>query len=57
MVHAAVAGVAGRMGSRIAQLIRETDGIELCGGFEYPNTRISEKTSAKPSEEARAASS
>ncbi|MCE5336251.1 MAG: 4-hydroxy-tetrahydrodipicolinate reductase [Desulfobacteraceae bacterium] len=36
MVRAAVAGIAGRMGSRIAQLIGETDNIELAGGFEYP---------------------
>jgi len=36
MTRAAVAGIAGRMGSRIAQIIRETDGIELAGGFEYP---------------------
>jgi 4-hydroxy-tetrahydrodipicolinate reductase len=35
MTRAAVAGIAGRMGSRIAQLIRETEGIELAGGFEY----------------------
>lgn len=34
MVRAAVAGVAGRMGARITQLIRESDGIELAGGFE-----------------------
>jgi 4-hydroxy-tetrahydrodipicolinate reductase len=34
MVYAAVAGIAGRMGSRIGQLIRETEGIELVGGFE-----------------------
>ncbi len=34
MVRAAVAGVAGRMGSRIAQLIRESEGVELVGGFE-----------------------
>ncbi len=34
MIRAAVAGIAGRMGSRIAQLIRETEGIELSGGFE-----------------------
>jgi 4-hydroxy-tetrahydrodipicolinate reductase len=37
MVRAAVAGVAGRMGSRIAQLVRETDGLELVGGFERPD--------------------
>lgn len=37
MVRAAVAGVGGRMGSRIAQLIRETQGIELMGGFEHPD--------------------
>ena len=34
MVRAAVAGIAGRMGSRIAQLIRESEGIRLVGGFE-----------------------
>jgi 4-hydroxy-tetrahydrodipicolinate reductase len=34
MVRAAVAGIAGRMGSRIVQLIGESDGIELAGGFE-----------------------
>jgi 4-hydroxy-tetrahydrodipicolinate reductase len=37
MVKAAVAGIAGRMGSRIAQLILETDGIELASGFEHPD--------------------
>ena len=36
MVRAAVAGVGGRMGSRIAQLIRTTKGIELTGSFERP---------------------
>lgn len=34
MVRAAVAGIAGRMGTRIAQLIGETEGIELAAGFE-----------------------
>lgn len=34
MVRAAVAGIAGRMGTRIAQLIIETEGIDLVGGFE-----------------------
>lgn len=34
MVRAAVAGIAGRMGSRIAQLVQETPNIELVGGFE-----------------------
>ena len=34
MVRAAVAGMAGRMGSRIAQIILETPNIELAGGFE-----------------------
>lgn len=34
MVRAAVAGVAGRMGSRIAQLIAESEGLALAGGFE-----------------------
>ncbi|MHC1741697.1 MAG: 4-hydroxy-tetrahydrodipicolinate reductase [Syntrophobacteraceae bacterium] len=36
MVRAAIAGIAGRMGSRIAQLINESEGIELAGGFEQP---------------------
>jgi 4-hydroxy-tetrahydrodipicolinate reductase len=35
MVRAAVAGIAGRMGSRIAAIIGGTEGIELAGGFEY----------------------
>jgi 4-hydroxy-tetrahydrodipicolinate reductase len=37
MVRAAVAGIAGRMGSRVAQLVRETSGIELVAGFERPD--------------------
>jgi len=37
MIRVAVAGVAGRMGSRIAQLVGETEGIELVGGFERPD--------------------
>jgi 4-hydroxy-tetrahydrodipicolinate reductase len=37
MVRTAVAGGAGRMGSRIAQLVRETDGLELVAGFERPD--------------------
>lgn len=36
MVRAVVAGIGGRMGSRIAQLVRETDDLELVGAFEYP---------------------
>ena len=36
MVRAAMAGIAGRMGSRIAQIIGETEGIEIIGGFEHP---------------------
>ncbi|ABK15758.1 4-hydroxy-tetrahydrodipicolinate reductase [Syntrophobacter fumaroxidans] len=53
MVRAAVAGIAGRMGSRIAQLIRETDGIELAGGFEHSghqavNREISEIIGGSP---------
>lgn len=36
MVRAAIAGIGGRMGSRIAQLVRESEGIELAGGFEHP---------------------
>ncbi len=35
MIRAAVAGVAGRMGTRIAQIIRETDGLMLSAGFEH----------------------
>jgi 4-hydroxy-tetrahydrodipicolinate reductase len=37
MIKVAVAGIAGRMGSRIAQLVGETEGIELVGGFERPD--------------------
>jgi 4-hydroxy-tetrahydrodipicolinate reductase len=37
MVRTAVAGIAGRMGSRIAQLVRESDGLELVAGFERPD--------------------
>ncbi len=36
MVKAAVAGIGGRMGSRIAQILGETEGIELAGGVERP---------------------
>ncbi len=36
MVRAAVAGIAGRMGSRVAQIIGQTEGMELTGGFEFP---------------------
>ncbi|SPF33238.1 4-hydroxy-tetrahydrodipicolinate reductase [Syntrophobacter sp. SbD1] len=35
MIRAAVAGIAGRMGSRIAQILGESEGIELAGGFEF----------------------
>ncbi len=35
MIRAAVAGVAGRMGTRIAQIIGQTEGLKLSGGFEY----------------------
>jgi 4-hydroxy-tetrahydrodipicolinate reductase len=35
MVRAVVAGVGGRMGSRISQLIRESGEIELTGAFEH----------------------
>jgi 4-hydroxy-tetrahydrodipicolinate reductase len=37
MVRTAVAGIAGRMGSRVAQLVRETAGLELVAGFERPD--------------------
>ena len=54
MVRAAIAGIAGRMGSRIAQLIGETEGIELAAGFEHPDhprigKDISEVTGGAPS--------
>ena len=35
MLRAAVAGIAGRMGARVARVIGETEGIVLAGGFEY----------------------
>ncbi len=34
MIRAVVAGIAGRMGSRVAQILGESEGIELAGGFE-----------------------
>jgi 4-hydroxy-tetrahydrodipicolinate reductase len=40
MVRAAVAGIAGRMGSNIARIIGESEGIELAGGFEYSLHRL-----------------
>ncbi len=36
MIRVAVAGVAGRMGSRVAQILRETEEVALAGGFEFP---------------------
>ncbi|MFZ2446472.1 MAG: 4-hydroxy-tetrahydrodipicolinate reductase [Syntrophobacteraceae bacterium] len=36
MTRAAISGIGGRMGSRIAQIVGETDGIELVGGFDHP---------------------
>lgn len=47
MIRAAVSGIGGRMGSRIAQLIRETDGIELVGGFDHPGFEKSGKDLAE----------
>ncbi|MFA6171779.1 MAG: 4-hydroxy-tetrahydrodipicolinate reductase [Patescibacteria group bacterium] len=35
-IKVAVAGIGGRMGSRIAQLIGETEGVSLSAGFESP---------------------
>jgi 4-hydroxy-tetrahydrodipicolinate reductase len=35
MIGAVVAGIAGRMGSRVAQILVESEGIELAGGFEF----------------------
>jgi len=37
MVRIAVAGIGGRMGSRIARLVEETEGVRLTGGFEHPD--------------------
>jgi 4-hydroxy-tetrahydrodipicolinate reductase len=37
MVRAAVAGIGGRMGCRITQLIGETEGIVVASGLEHPN--------------------
>ncbi len=56
MVRAAVAGIAGRMGSRVAQIIGETEGIELAGGFEYSRHPLVGKDLPKPSEAAPPAS-
>ncbi|MEJ5347868.1 MAG: 4-hydroxy-tetrahydrodipicolinate reductase [Desulfosoma sp.] len=36
MVKAAVAGIGGRMGSRIGQILSQTEGITLVGGLERP---------------------
>ncbi len=35
MIRVAVAGIAGRMGSRVAQILGETEGVELSAGFEF----------------------
>ena len=37
MIAVAVAGIAGRMGSRIAQLVCEADDMKLVGGWERPD--------------------
>jgi len=36
MIRAVVAGIAGRMGSRVAQILGESEEMELAGGFEFP---------------------
>ena len=38
MVKIIVAGAAGRMGIRIINIINETDGVELTGAFEHPDS-------------------
>ena len=38
MVKAVVAGAGGRMGSRIINIISDTEGIELAGAFEHPDS-------------------
>lgn len=40
MIRASIAGIAGRMGSRVAQILGESEGIELTGGFESSNHRL-----------------
>jgi 4-hydroxy-tetrahydrodipicolinate reductase len=37
MVNIIVAGAAGRMGSRIINIINETEGVKLTGAFEHPD--------------------
>lgn len=47
MIRAAIAGIAGRMGSRIAALIEQSEGIELAGGFDHPqHPRVGEDLAA-----------
>jgi len=47
MIRAAIAGIAGRMGSRIATLIEQSEGIELAGGFDHPqHPRVGEDLAA-----------
>ena len=38
MIKAIVAGAAGRMGSRIINIIKGTEGISLAGAFEHPDS-------------------
>ncbi|MFA6394020.1 MAG: 4-hydroxy-tetrahydrodipicolinate reductase [Patescibacteria group bacterium] len=47
MISVAVAGIGGRMGSRIAQLLGETEGVELAGGFESPGHAKAKKDLAE----------
>lgn len=48
MIRAAVAGIAGRMGTRVAQILCETDGVELAGGFEFSGHPLVGKDLCEP---------
>ena len=37
MIHIAVGGAAGRMGTRIIQMIQKSEGFTLSGAFERPD--------------------
>jgi 4-hydroxy-tetrahydrodipicolinate reductase len=40
MVNVIVAGAAGRMGTRIINVISQTDGVKLAGAFEHPDSPL-----------------
>lgn len=47
MVRAIVAGACGKMGKRIINMIHETEGIELAGAFEHPESPYVGKDAAE----------